>query len=112
MLKGTIGVIAALPSRRARTAGSAGQREMRAEGALFLRNSQGGHFVVDGSSQGGEWRAGFHADPKNAGRFWSGEESVAAEAYFGCLAADGGKRLLNLFYGCVGLFADEFQCDV
>ncbi len=61
---------------------ASGQRHVRTEGAVFLRNSQRCHCLVDGRSQGGQFGAGFKTDPEDARRFRGGKESVAAEMNF------------------------------
>src|ERR1700722_8145913 len=66
-LKVAIGTVFFAPARRARSAGSARQREMRTVGAVFFRDAECGCGLVDGCGEDCQLWAGFHADPKDAG---------------------------------------------
>src|SRR5579864_8397486 len=105
-------MIAFATARGTGASGTAGQREVRAESAVFPGDAEREKFIVDGGGQVCELRAGFDANPEDTGRFGSGEKSVGTKADFGGGPYNRAHCFLDFVEGGVGLLADELKSDV
>src|SRR3954447_8357129 len=82
---------------------------MRAECAIFLRNPERWHLLVDSCCQRSELRASLHANPEYACRFSSREESIALKMNLRCIPTDRAQCASDRFNRRFRLLADELK---
>src|SRR5262249_33767164 len=112
VFKRTIRPVSFAPAWRAGAAPAAGQREMRAVGVGFFRDSERFRRTVHCTGQRSQLGPGLDADPENTGHFEGGKESVSVQPHFDANALERRKRLFGLLHVFLRFFSNELQRNV